>query len=122
MLRGVRGDASVWSRVWNFPLQTGRHLLAAALLGPLLGPGLLLLVRGAAAAVERGLGAGEIADRGTLLALFGPAIPSYLLILPLLPFALSKPRRPRGLRLGPALVALVVLAAGFDLVFYSLRG
>jgi len=122
MLRGVRGDASTSFGIWNYPLQTGWHLLGVALVGPLVGPGALLLVRGVAAVLEPGSVPGEIVDRWTLLALFGPAIPSYLLILPLLPFALSRRRRPRGLRLGPALVALAALGMGFDLVFYSLRG
>ena len=101
--------------MWSPRVTTKAGLAAVALLGPLLVPavlhGLRLLV---------GLFGGH-ENPGvawSLLLLVGPAMPLYLLLLPLLPFGLRAHRngwRPRVLAL---LCGIVALGALFDLGFY----
>ncbi len=101
--------------MWSPRVTTKAGLAAVALLGPLLVPavlhGLRLLV---------GLLAGhEPPDVAwSLLLLLGPAMPLYLLLLPLLFFGLRAQRngwRPRVLAL---LCGIVALGALFDAGFY----
>ncbi len=101
--------------MWSPRVTTKAGLAAVALLGPLLVPavlhGLRLLV---------GLLAGHATPgvAWSLLLLLGPAMPLYLLLLPLLPFGLRAHRngwRPRVLAL---LCGIVALGALFDAGFY----
>ena len=94
---------------------TKAGLAAVALLGPLLVPavlhGLRLLVGLLAGHESPGLA-------WSLLPVLGPAVPLYLLLLPLLPFGLRAQRngwRPRVLAL---LCGIVALGALFDAGFY----
>ncbi len=101
--------------VWSRRVTTRAGLAAMALLGPLLVPAALHGVR-----LLLGLFAGHEPPGAawSLLLLLGPAMPLYLLLLPLLPFGLRAQRngwRPRVLTLLCGIVALGVL---FDLGFY----
>ena len=100
--------------IWSPPLATPPRLLSWGLLGPLLLPAIASGVRFAASGADPSLG-------WLLLALFGPAIPVYLVILPLLPWALLALRRGRVFRLGPALLSIAILSASFDLAFHLSR-
>ena len=66
--------------IWSRPLSTPRHLVASALLGPLCVPGLAFAVRTVASA---GQPVTAPSLGWSLLALLGPAIPVYLVVLPL---------------------------------------
>jgi len=104
--------------IWSRPLSTPRHLVASALLGPLCVPGLAFAVRTVASA---GQPVTSPSLGWSLLALLGPAIPVYLVVLPLLPWALMGLRRGRVWRLGPVLLGMATLAAGVDLALYWSR-
>ena len=101
--------------MWSPRVTTKAGLAAVALLGPLLVPAVLHGLR---------LLVGLLADHRSpaaawsLLLLVGPAMPLYLLLLPLLPFGLRAHRngwRPRVLAL---LCGIVALGALFDAGFY----
>ena len=101
--------------MWNRRVTTAAGLFAVALLGPLLVPAVLHAAR---------LAVGSLAGHATpgaswsLLLVVGPAMPLYLLLLPLLPFGLRAQRRgwtPRAVTLLAGIGALGVL---FDLGFY----
>ena len=101
--------------MWNRRVTTAAGLCAVALLGPLLVPAVLLAAR---LAVDFLSGRPAPGASWSLLLLVGPAMPLYLLLIPLLPFG------PRALRRGWApravvlLAGIVVLGALFDLGFY----
>lgn len=104
--------------IWNRRLSSPGRLLIWTLLGPLVFPALALGVRFAAG----GLAAVSAPSAGWfLLGLVGPAIPVYLVVLPLLPWALLGLRRGRVLRLGPVWLGIAALSACFDLAFYLAR-
>lgn len=108
----------IMPEIWSRRVATARALVALALLGPLLLPGLVLASRLVGDALT---GETPPAANWWLLALLGPAIPVYLIVLPLLPFGLRGLRRGWTPRVGPGLLAITALAALFDLVFYLTR-
>ena len=107
----------IMPEIWSRRVATARALIALCLLGPLL-PGLALAGRLVGDTLT---GSAVLDARWGLLALLGPAIPVYLIVLPLLPFGLRGLRRGWTPRVGPSLLALVVLSALCDLVFYLAR-
>jgi hypothetical protein len=98
--------------VWSRPLSTPGRLLGWVLLGPLLVPAVMLTVRLAAVDNAPALGPGWL-----LLGLLGPALPVYLVVLPLLPWALRGLARGKVLRLGPVLLGMATLCVLIDLLF-----
>jgi hypothetical protein len=96
-------------------------LVGVALLGPLLVPALALALRLAA----RALGAAPAAAAPSLdwemLALLGPAIPVYLVVLPLLPFGLRALGRGWRPALATLLLGLLGLGLAIDLGFALAR-
>ncbi len=101
--------------MWNRRVTTAAGLFAMALLGPLLVPAVLLAARLAGGSLTGHAAPGA---SWSLLLLVGPAMPLYLLLLPLLPFGLRAQRRgwtPRAVALLAGIGALGVL---FDLGFY----
>jgi hypothetical protein len=88
------------------------ELTGVAILGPLVVPGVLVVMR-----LVSGLVASEPAPEGgiPLLLLVGPAIPVYIAVLPLLPLGIVKLRRgwrPRVLSLLAVCVGLALLIDG----------
>jgi hypothetical protein len=98
---------------------TGGELAAIALLGPLLVPGVLLVIR---------LVSGLLADAPTpagsnqLLLLLGPAIPVYVAALPLLPMGIVKLRQGWRPRVVSLLLGCIGLALLIDVVFRLAAG
>jgi hypothetical protein len=99
------------SSLQNRRVATGTELAAIALLGPLLIPGVLLVIR-----LVSGLLADAPAPQGSnqLLLLLGPAIPVYVAALPFLPLGIVKLRRGWRPRVVSLLAICVVLALVID--------
>jgi len=95
------------------------ELVGLALLGPLLAPAGLVALR-----LVTGLAAGapnpppRIAAEWQMLALFGPAIPVYVALLPLLPFGVMRLRRGWRPRLSSLLAACIAIGLLIDAFFY----
>ena len=101
--------------MWNRRVTTAAGLFAVALLGPLLVPAVLHAARLAVGAI-----AGHAAPGASwsLLLLLGPAMPLYLLLLPLLPFGIRAQRRGWAPRVVFLLAGIGALGVVFDLGFY----
>ena len=103
---------------WTPRIRSSSGLISLVLLGPLLVPAALLPLRLLAASVRN-----EAAPAASwqLLTVVGPAIPLYVLLLPLLPFLVRQLRRgwapPFSRVLGAALLASLLI----DAVFYLAR-
>ena len=104
--------------IWSRPLSTPLRLIATALCGPLCVPALAFAVRTVASA---GQPEASPSLGWSLLALFGPAVPVYLVVMPLLPWAILGARRGRVWQLGPVLLGMATLSAAVDLALYWSR-
>jgi hypothetical protein len=105
--------------MWSRRVTTAAGLCAVALLGPLLVPAALHGARLLAGVVENHVLPGA---SWSLLIVTGPAMPLWLVLLPLLPFGLIAQRRGWHPRLVALLAGIVALGVLFDLAFYLAAG
>ncbi len=97
------------SGAWSRPVRSAWGLASLALVVPLL-PSAILFIASLVLAGDRPVSGP--------LGVVGPAIPVYLVLLPLLPFAIRSQRRGWRPRLGPLLLGVVGLGAALDGLLY----